>query len=334
SEIESYLDFLINLAKKESIQGWVIFPNSDESIYVLSKYKEILKEYYRVSTPSWDVIQNVYIKKNTYQIAEQNGIPIPKMYNAENIEELLEMDLQFPLVIKPSIRDHFYNKIRTKAFRIEDRKELKKTYQWVCSIINPSEVLVQDFIPGGPKHLYSFCPFFKNGQIVTGITARRARQHPMDFGHASTFVQLVNIPEIRFLAEKFLKLINYYGIGEVEFMMDPRDGKYKLIEVNSRVWGWHTLAIGSGADLPYLLYQDLIGEKIEVQPILDEMKWVRLITDVPTVFMEILKGKMKIKDYIASMKGKKVFAVLSFNDPFPFFAEIIMLPYLWIKRGF
>ena len=112
SEIESYLDFLINLAKKESIQGWVIFPNSDESIYVLSKYKEILKEYYRVSTPSWDVIQNVYIKKNTYQIAEQNGIPIPKMYNAENIEELLEMDLQFPLVIKPSIRDHFYNKIR------------------------------------------------------------------------------------------------------------------------------------------------------------------------------------------------------------------------------
>ena len=89
-------------------------------------------------------------------------------------------------------------------------------------------------------------------KIVTGIMARRARQHPMDFGHASTFAELVKIPEIQQIAEKFLSLIDYYGICEVEFIQDPRDGKYKLIEVNPRVWGWHTLAIAAGVDLPYL----------------------------------------------------------------------------------
>ena len=76
--------------------------------------------------------------------------------------------------------------------------------------------------------------------------ARRARQHPMDFGHASTFAELVDIPEIRNIAERFLGLIDYYGLAEVEFMQDPRDGNYKLIEVNPRVWGWHTIAIASG----------------------------------------------------------------------------------------
>ena len=334
ADAESYRDFLIDLAKRENINGWVIFPNSDEAVYVLSRYKDILEKYYRVPTPCWGVIKNVYIKKETYQVAEKNGIPIPKMYNTDSLDQLMESDLQYPLVIKPSIRDHFYNKTKIKAFRINNREELIKTYQRVRDVINPEEILVQDFIPGGPKNLYSFCPFFKNGKVVTGVAGRRARQHPMDFGHASTYVELVDIPELRSLAEKFLGLIDFYGIGEVEFMQDPRDKRYKLIEVNPRVWGWHTLAIAAGINLPYLLYQDMIGEKIEVPTSCKQVKWVRLTTDIPTVFLEIVKGKMKIRDYLSSMKGDKTDAVLSLEDPLPFLAEIALIPYLWVKRGF
>ncbi|MDL1974755.1 MAG: ATP-grasp domain-containing protein [Deltaproteobacteria bacterium] len=334
SEEDSYCDFLIALARRERIDGWVIFPNSDEAVYVLSKNKDILEEFYRVPTPSWEVIRNVYIKKNTYQVAEKNGIAIPKTYYPQNFEELMELNLHFPVVIKPSIRDNFYNQIKIKAFRINNKDELEKTYQRVCSIIDPSEVLVQEFIPGGANQLYSFCPFFKENKTISGIVARRARQHPMDFGQASTFAEIVDVPELENIAEKFLSLIGYYGIAEVEFMKDPRDGKYKLIEVNPRVWGWHTLAIAAGVDLPYLLYLDMIGKKIEIQLPSNHVKWVRLLTDIPTVFLEIVKGNMKIGDYLSSMKGKKEFAVFSLNDPLPFLTEIAMLPYLWKKRGF
>lgn len=334
SDTQSYLNFLIDLARKEGIYGWVIFPNSDEAVYVLSKNRAILEKFYRIPTPTWEVIRNVYIKKNTYQVAEKNGIPIPKTYYPENLEELMELDLDLPVVIKPSIRDNFYNKVKIKAFRINNKDELEKTYQFVCSIINPSEVLVQDFIPGGANQLYSFCPFFKECKTISGIAARRARQHPMDFGQASTFAEIVDVPELANISEKFLSLIGYYGIAEVEFMKDPRNDKYKLLEINPRVWGWHTLAIGAGVDLPYLLYLDMIGERIEVQLPSNHVKWVRLVTDIPTAFFEILKGNIKIADYVASMKGKKEFAVFSLDDPLPFFTEIAMAPYLWKKRGF
>ncbi len=156
----------------------------------------------------------------------------------------------------------------------------------------------------------------------------------MEFGHASTFVELVNIPEMKSIAEKFLGLIGFYGIGEVEFMHDARDGQYKLIEMNPRVWGWHYLAVAAGVNLPYLLYQDMVGEKIEVPPLPETMKWVRLTTDIPTVFMEIMKGKMKIGEYVESMRGKKEDAVFSIRDPLPFVVEMALLPYLWVKRGF
>jgi len=334
SESETYLNFLVNLAKREKIQGWVIFPNSDEAVYVLSKYKDVLKEFYRIPTPNWEVTQNVYNKEKTYQIAEKYGIPIPRTYYPESLSELLELNLQFPVVIKPSIRSHFYNKTQIKAFRINSKDELIKTYEWVCSIIDPSEVLVQDFIPGGPKNLYSFCPFFKDGKVIISIMGRRTRQHPMDFGHASTYVELVNVPEIRSIGERFLRLIDFYGIAEVEFMRDPRDEKYKLLEVNPRVWGWHTLAIGAGVDFPYLLYQDMIGEQLEIGLPSNHLRWVRLTTDIPTVFLEIVKGNIKVGDYITSMRGKKTDAVLSLKDPLPFLAEVVLIPYLWAKKGF
>lgn len=331
---ETYLEFLIRLAEKEDVQGWVIFPNSDEAVYVLSRYKEILEKWYRIPTPHWEVIRNVYIKKETYRVAEENGIPIPKQYNVKTIEKSELIDLPYPLVIKPSIRNHFYNKTKIKAFRVNNQEELIKVYYKVSAIIPPSEIIIQDFIPGGPKNLYSYCPFFKDGKTITGITGRRARQHPMDFGHASTYVEIVEIPELKILAEKFLGLINYYGLAEVEFMMDPRDHQYKLIEVNPRVWGWHALAIAAGIDLPYYLYLDMIGEEFEISLLTEWIKWVRLITDIPTVFLEIAKGKMKISEYLESMRGKKIDPVLSVKDPFPFLAEILLLPYLWVKRGY
>lgn len=334
SESDIYVDFLIRLAKKEGIQGWVIYPNSDLTVYVLSRYKETLKNYYRIPTPCWEVIRNVYIKRETYQVAKKNGISIPKLYDKYSLGELLEEDLRYPVVMKPSIRDHFYPWFRTKAFRIDNKEELIKTYKRVNRIITSEEILVQDFIPGGPKNLYSFCPFFKNGKVIVGVAGNRARQHPMEFGHASSYVELVDIPELRRAAEKFLSLIDFYGIAEVEFMRDPRDNQYKLLEVNPRVWGWHTLAIAAGVDLPYFLYQDLLGEDIEVPFSKNHMKWVRLITDIPTAVYEIMKGNMGIGEYIASMKGKKTDAVLSLKDPYPFLAEIALLPYLWAKKGF
>ena len=70
SDEQSYVNFLIDLAKKEKIHSdrWVIFPNSDETVYILSKYKNILEEFYRIPTSDWEVIKNVYIKIFVFRV--------------------------------------------------------------------------------------------------------------------------------------------------------------------------------------------------------------------------------------------------------------------------
>jgi predicted ATP-grasp superfamily ATP-dependent carboligase len=156
----------------------------------------------------------------------------------------------------------------------------------------------------------------------------------MDFGHATTYAITVDIPELEGIARRFLRAMGYYGLSEIEFMRDDRDGKYKLIEMNARPWGWHTLAINAGVDLPYLLYLDATGHSVRANGFTQGVKWCHLVTDIPTVIGEIGKGRMKISDYLRSVKGIKQDAVFSVSDPWPFVMEILLSPYLWIKRGF
>lgn len=334
SDPDEYCTFLLDLANREHLRNWLLIPNSDALVYIISKNREALQQTYNVPTPAWDVIKNIYIKKNAYQLAKSLGIDIPTSYFPENLYELMQLDLAYPAIIKPSIRDHLYQQERSKAYRVDNRVELEKTYRHVCRLIDPSEVVVQDMIPGGAKVLYSFCPFFKEGEVIASITARRSRQHPMTFGHASTFAELVSIPSLKEKAIKFLQATGYYGLCEVEFMHDQRDDTYRFLEVNPRIWGWHSLAIAAGANLPGLLYADMLGLPLEDTTPATSLKWVRLATDIPTVVGEIFNGRMSIKDYVSSMKGHKTFAVFSKSDPLPFFAELLMLPYLAMKRGF
>ena len=90
----------------------------------------------------------------------------------------------------------FYKKTKHKVFVIHNKEDLKRKYLKACSATNPSDIIIQEIIPGGPENLYSFGSFFNNGEAVASIMGRRSRQIPMDFGKASTFAELCEIPEI------------------------------------------------------------------------------------------------------------------------------------------
>jgi D-aspartate ligase len=330
-----FVDFMIKLAKNEHLEGWILMPTNDAGVYVLSRHKETLEDNYKVSTPSWEIVKFAYDKKLTYQIAEKNGILIPKTFYPENLDAVHEIssDIDFPVIIKPAIVGHFYNKTKTKVFKANTKDELIQAYKKAAHVIDPSEIMVQEVIPGSPDNLYSFCSFFKNGKVMGMCIGRRSRQRPMDFGSASTFVESVYVPELIGLGTNLLKSMNYYGLSEVEFKYDTRDDKFKLLEINARTWLWHSLAIRCGVDFPYLLYKDMIGE--EVKPALsfrENVKFVHIYTDLGVVIKEVMKGKMKLRDYVSSLKGEKEFAVFSVNDPLPFITETLMLIYLWKTR--
>lgn len=330
----AFVEFLLRIATEMGLNGWVLFPSTDESVRVFAQYRERLSEHYIVTTPPWDVVKFLYDKRLTFRLAIQQGVPVPETYNSGSVHELASLNLDFPVVLKPAISTHLSSVTKKKAYRANDMRELINLYQMAAAIIDPSEILIQELIPGRAENLFSFVGFFKDGMTVAGLSARRPRQHPMEFGRASTFVETVSVPELESLATQFLQGIAYSGLAEVEFMYDQKDARFELLEVNPRIWGWHTIAIRAGLDLPYLAYADAVGKEVTIGQVRDGVKWVRLLTDIPTVGTEIRHSRLTIREYLESMRGSKEFAVLSLTDPLPFVMEFFLIPYYAKHRGF
>jgi len=333
-EAHLFAERLIALAKSEDLKGWVLLPNNDELVMLLAKNRDALLEYFAIPVPSWPIVQKFYYKDKAYELAKKISIPVSKIYSGRTVDEILDQSPVFPLVLKPRAKERYYPEARKKAVRVNTPIELRKEHQIMASIIDPGEIVIQEFIPGGGKNLYSYAALYDGQKIVAGMAANRLRQHPREFGHATTYAISVEAPELKDLAERLLREIEFYGIAEVEFMRDEREGVFKFIEINGRIWGWHTLAKAAGVNLPYLLYRHLTGQEIIAPCPKEGVKWVRLITDVPTCIKDILAGHITLKEYWQSMKGPKEFAVLSREDPLPFFMEFLLIPYLWWKRGF
>jgi predicted ATP-grasp superfamily ATP-dependent carboligase len=166
------------------------------------------------------------------------------------------------------------------------------------------------------------------------MVAKRRRQHPLQFGRASTFVETIEQPELEEMSERFLRAIDYYGLVELEYKLDPRDGKFKMLDVNARTWGYHTLGASAGVDFSYMLFADQMGLPVSPVKARPGVGWMRATTDIPTVCLEFLAGSMGPRGYLRSLGMCRTEAVFSLEDPLPGVAELFLIPYLAVKRGF
>jgi D-aspartate ligase len=330
------VEYLIKLAETENLRGWVIFCVNDETIEFLAKNHARLSEYFVLAVPDWEVAQNFYEKDKAYALADSCGIPIPRQYPTDSLESIIQSKPDYPLVLKPAFKKNYYDKTKNKAILIRNEAELRHEYSAMLSLIPATQIVVQEMIEGGTRNLFSYAALFDGDKIVSGLAAARLRQHPMDFGHATTYAEHRENAQLEQLATRFLRALKYKGVAEVEFMLDEKTGQYKFIEMNGRFWGWHVLTQVAGLNFPADLYRLMVGQPVKfARPTVTNARWMRTITDLPTVIREVVKGRMSVRqDYWPTIRARKGFAVWSWADPLPSLVEIAMAPYLWFKKGF
>jgi D-aspartate ligase len=329
------IDALLKIGKRFELNGWVLYPTRDENVAALSRNRSELASIFRIPTPEWNSIQWAWDKRNTYRLAGELGIPTPATYYPQSLEDLSKLDdLTSPFAIKPAIKEHFIYATKAKGWRADSHTELRERFKRASELVHPGEVMVQEFIPGNCMQQFAFCAFFREGKSLGKMTVRRRRQHPVHFGRSSTFVETVDVPILEKYSERFLRACNYYGLVELEYKFDARDGQYKLLDVNARTWGYHSLGACAGVDFSYMLFADQVGWPLTPCTGKPEIGWVRMTTDLPAAFMAVLERDTDIMSYLHSMKNCRVEAVFSPRDPLPGLVEILMLPYLAYRKGF
>src|SRR5260370_11674057 len=174
-ECEAQVGYLLDLAARHRLDGWVLFPTSDESAALLSRFHTALSRRFRVSTPTWDSLRWAYDKRLTYQIASSQRVDYPLTFYPATEHDLDAINCTFPAIRKPATHASLNRFTADKAWRVYNRGDLRAIYRAAREMIPAELILVQELIPGGGGFQFSYAALFRAGQPPVSLITRRAR---------------------------------------------------------------------------------------------------------------------------------------------------------------
>jgi len=331
---DEFADFLIGLAESEKIKDWILVPSNDHAVITIARHKVKLEVFYKLITPDIQILDNISDKRRLLTVAEEAGISTPKTYYVVDSETDLERSgLTFPVILKGRFGLSFYKKLGKKAFLTKNEAQMKECLYSISQNNALDNTIVQELIPfDGTNKTISFTAFCEKGDIKTFWMGVKLREHPVQFGTA-TFAESVYDEDCYSASIRLLNTLNYTGVCEIEYLKDPRDGIYKLIEINARTWLWVGLAKKCGIDYAKYIYYHLHDIPVSFPAKYPSgIKWINYFTDTVFSIKAILTGKLQLTEFLRSLKGVKTPAVFQKNDIIPGIMFLVLLPYIIVKR--
>jgi predicted ATP-grasp superfamily ATP-dependent carboligase len=125
-------------------------------------------------------------------------------------------------------------------------------------------------------------------------------------------------PEVARLSAELVGALGYAGICGTEYKPDPRDGRWKLIEINPRPTLWFSLCRAAGCDVVYHEYRRLVGRPLDPQVgrQLDGIRWQYFLRDLISLAHYLRRGELGWRALAEALSPlRKDEAVASFRDP-------------------
>jgi len=254
---EAFVSFLAAL----EVERAPVFATHDEPLNAIARAAERLGERFLYPFPPWEVLGRIQTKRGQLEAAGRAGVPTPRTAfprSAGEARAAAEL-IGFPVLVKPSSTEGFKRRFGKQAFRCESVTEVERAYAGA----EPYEPMVQEVIPGGDDGLYTLGSYLsRDGEALGLFCGRKLRQTPPGVGTCRVG-EAIWVDEVVEQGLTLLRVLQFHGLSQVEFKRDPRDGAYKLMEINPRLFQWHGLAAACGVDLPLIAYRDLTGEAVE-----------------------------------------------------------------------
>lgn len=242
----------------------VLLPMTDITTRLAAQASDTLPASVCVPVPAVGRLALAQDKRCALMLAEQFSIEHPETYMTrpdEQIEEIARQ-VRYPVVIKPRF-SWFPRGREWLSGGVEyarDAEELIRKYRLAHGQI--PFPLVQEKIEGEGQGVFLL---MWNGEPKAAFAHRRLREKP-PWGGPSVFRESIPLePGLLRKSVAFLESIGWQGPAMLEFKVDNRDGRPKLMEVNGRFWGSLQLAIDAGVDFPLILYRLATGEDVAPQ---------------------------------------------------------------------
>jgi D-aspartate ligase len=317
---DEYLEYLLGLGRR-TLTGAILIPTSDELSEFVAENAAELKRYFAFPENSIELVRGLASKKEMFRIASEAGIPTPATLFPQNLAEVDDYArrITFPVMLKGIYGNRLHERTGKKMLRIHSKEELIRAYIEMEEPQQPN-LMLQELIPGGDDQVYIFNGYFNAGSdCLAAFTGYKVRQCPIHVGCASLGECRWN-DEVARITTKFMKDIGYQGILDIGYRLDPRDGRYKVLDVNPRVGqAFRIFVAENGMDVVRALYLDLTGQPLWPVVPREGRRWI--IEDYDFIFSIVpyyLEGSLTLTQWLRSFKGLEECAWFDSRDLLPF----------------
>jgi predicted ATP-grasp superfamily ATP-dependent carboligase len=315
---------------------------SDATTQLLAESRDEFSLTISPFIPSFESYSVVSDKFALMQIAQQLDVPIPKTIFVldGNVEAVADNVKAYPVVVKPGRSlvklDGVY--LKTSVHVVFSRDELIQLYRRTPYLRYPS--LVQQRIEGPGQGVFGL---FDHGRPCALFAHRRIREKPPSGGVSVLRESIPLSKPMRDYAVSLLEHVKWQGVAMVEFKVDRVTGVPMLMEINGRFWGSLQLALDSGLNFPYLLYQMAKGSHISLPDdsyrIGTRSRW--LLGDLDHLILRLRKSRTQLHldchapsrwrclvDFCRMFQRDLHYEVERLKDPGPAFREY----HTWLRN--
>lgn len=315
-------DGLIDLLTDQGSRwrGWALIPTNDDALRAVAEFRELLCRWYPPTVPPADIVRQVTVKPNTHRIAAEVGVDVPQCYGPANRQTASRRDIAYPVVVKPWESARFWERFEKKLLVARSPLELVAAVDQVERAGLSADVY--DLVPGDDRQFYNYTVYLdRAGEPAAEFTFRKLRKAPSFYGVARA-AQPAAVPELREPSLALLRRIGWSGIASLEYKLDPRDGRFRLMEVNGRCYLSHALATRCGVNYPLLAWQECaLRQKVSATAAPWPGTWLHLHADLLYTAVQERDADWRWREFVGNYTGPWVDAVWSSADPGPFLAQ-------------
>jgi predicted ATP-grasp superfamily ATP-dependent carboligase len=312
--------FVQHLARiVEENEHGVVLPGSEASLVAISEYRHLLEGAVSLALPPNDVVLGSLDKTVLHAHAQRAGLEPPPTITCRHRSQaaLAARDLGYPVVLKPSrTLQPFSSGFRQEPVSVA--RNASELSERLVGLVPP--FLVQRFVPDARR--CSAAGVMTPDGLVALAAARFDRTWPVIAGAMASGETIVPPPELAAKIESLLRGVGWFGIFELEYLLLP-DRQASAIDLNPRIFGWLTLAVEAGANLPAAWCDWVLGNATPRATARPGVPYRWEEAELAYVFWHLRRGRVRAAAAAMRPRRHVVHAHFRRRDPAPLFVQSV-----------
>ena len=239
----------------------VLIPCSDLWMQAVSSLPAELRDRFPASIPTQAAVQRFVDKAQFLALVDDLAIPHPRTYRLSGPQDIdtVPDDALVGGFLKPAESHRFYQRFGTKGSFVASRAQARDLIATAAA--DDIELMLQEWVPGPVSNTILLDGFVdRAGDVTTIVARRRLRMDPPRLANTACdmTIPIGDVQQAVDDTKRLLRAVAYRGIFNVEYKLDVRDDRWKIIEVNARPFWLIAHIARTGADLPWLAYRDAL----------------------------------------------------------------------------